>query len=88
VRYYAVDRIEGRIAVLVDDGGMPLDAPRSSLPAGAREGSVLRVPIDRDGNPDWSLVEVDEAERQRRLKEARETLNRLRKRDPGGDIAL
>ena len=49
---------------------------------------MLRVPIDRDGNPIWSSAELDEAKGERRLEEAREALDRLRKNDPGGDIAL
>ena len=86
--HYAVDRMEGRIAVLVADDGTPVDMPIPMLPAGAREGSVLLVPVGSDGTPNWTAAELDEAERGRRLKRARETLDRLRKRDPGGDIAL
>jgi hypothetical protein len=88
VAYYAIDRIEGQIAVLVGDDGMSVDVPKRVLPAGVREGSVLQVQIGKDSTPDWSNAVLDEAERERRVKEGRETLDRLRKRDPGGDITL
>lgn len=86
--YYAVDRIEGNIAVIVGDDGTSVDVPRRTLPAGVREGSVLQVQTGMDGSPDWASAALDEAEQERRVKQARETLDRLRKRDPGGDIAL
>ena len=86
--HYAVDRMEGKIAVLVADDGTAVDVRRPMLPAGAREGSVLLVPVGSDGSPNWTDAELDEAERERRLKRARETLDRLRKRDPGGDVAV
>ncbi len=86
--YYAVDRMEGTVAVLVADDGTTVDVPRRRLPSGVREGSVLQVSVGEDGSLDWSSAELDEAERERRLKRARETLDQLRKRDPGGDIAL
>jgi hypothetical protein len=86
--YYVVDRIEGKIAVLVADNGTAVDVPRGSLPIGVREGSVLQVLAREDGSLDWSGAELDEAERERRLKRAREMLERMRKRDPGGDVTL
>lgn len=85
---FAVDRIEGQIAVVVGDDGKPHDVARSELPGGTREGSVLRVPLLADGSADWSRARLDEAERRRRLAESRERLDRLRSRDPGGDIVL
>jgi len=88
VAYYAVDRIEGKIAVLVADEGTAVDVPKRRLPNGVREGSVLQVPVGDDGSPDWSSAVLDEAERERRVNQARETLDRLRKGDPGGDITL
>jgi DUF3006 family protein len=88
VPHYTVDRMEGKFAVLVGDDGTAVDLPRPMLPTGAREGSVLLVPVDSEGSPDWTCAEIDEAERERRLKRASETLDRLRRRDPGGDIVL
>jgi len=88
VPHYAVDRIEGQVAVLVGDAATTVNVPESMLPPGAGEGSVLHVPLDGDGNPDWSSAVIDEAERERRLKVTRETLRRLRQSDPGGDLTL
>ena len=65
--HYAVDRIEGKIAVLVGDDGTAVDVPMPILPAGAREGSVLLVPgVVRDGvsyDQCWerSIVEIKKA---------------------------
>ncbi len=86
--FYTVDRMEGRIVVLVGDDGVALDVPEETLPVRVREGVVLRVRLGADGTPDWSSATIDPAERERRLKEARDTLNRLRRTDPGGDVVL
>jgi len=83
--YYVVDRIEGRIAVVVADDDRTFDVPRSQLPKGSREGTVLRA---ADDEPDWSKAEIDEAEGHRRVEQSRETLRRLGETDPGGDIEL
>lgn len=85
--FYVVDRIERSVAVVVSDDGRSFDVPRGNLPKGAREGSVLRVEAKGDGI-DWSRAEIDEAERARRLKAARERLDRLGETDGGGDIEL
>ena len=85
--FYTVDRVEGDIAVLVGDDGVVFDVRRNALPVRVREGIVLRVPLS-DRGPDWSSCTIDDAERERRLAEARERLARLRKTDPGGDVVL
>jgi hypothetical protein len=85
---FVVDRIEGRTAVLVPDEGNALDVQVGRLPAGTREGSVLRVPSGRAGGPDWAAAVLDEEERRRRLEEAEAILEELEKRDPGGDVTL
>jgi hypothetical protein len=86
--YYAVDRIEGELVVLVRDSGEEASVPRASLPSAIREGTVLRVPVGERGVPRLDAARVDEAETERRLGEARQILRELRKRDPGGDIEL
>ena len=86
--YCAVDRIEGAIAVLIDDAGDELAVELSELPKGIKEGVVLRVAHDPDGNPVWASAVIDDAEAQRRKSEADEVLRDLRRRDPGGDIEL
>jgi hypothetical protein len=86
--FYTVDRIEATVAVLVGDDGAAIDVPERALPVKVREGVVLRVRLAADGTPAWSSAALDSAERERRLQQARETLNRLRRTDPGGDVVL
>ena len=76
-RFYAVDRLEGSSAMLVDDAGKLVTVPRSRLPKNVAPGDVLRVP-ERHGTPDWGTSVVDTRETERRGEE-------LNKRDPGGD---
>jgi hypothetical protein len=86
--WYAVDRIERGLVVLLDDSGDEASMAIERLPGGLVEGSVLRVPLAAEGGPDWDRARIDRAETQRRLREAREILSELRKRDPGGDVEL
>src|SRR5438552_1580741 len=86
--FYAVDRLEGRVVVLIDDDGTTIERDRGALPKGTREGSVIRVSLGADGDPDWISAALDEKERQRRLKKAKDQLRKLSDRDPGGDITL
>ncbi len=84
-----IDRIEGTVAVLEDDQGGGITLPLDRLPAGSwTEGTVIRVPLDAMGRPDWRAAQPDHAETRRRLDEAAETLKRLREQDPGGDVKL
>jgi hypothetical protein len=85
--FYTVDRMEGNIAVLVGDDGVGVDVRRDALRVRVREGMVLRVPLC-DHGPDWSSCTIDDAERERRVAEARARLVRLRNTDPGGDVVL
>ena len=83
-----MDRVEGSTAVLVrDEDERTEDVPVGALPAGSREGSVLRVP-EMGGRPDWTAAVLDEDARRARLREAEDVLARLRQRDPGGDVNL
>ena len=86
--FYSVDRLERAVAVLVGDDGVGLDVLKRTLPVTVRGGVVLRVRLDADGTPDWSSATIDDAERERRLREARDRLERLRGTDPGGDVLL
>ena len=86
--FFSVDRLERAVAVLVGDDGAGLDVLKQTLPVKVREGVVLRVRLDAAGNPDWSSATIDDAERERRLQEARERRERLRGTDPGGDVVL
>ena len=86
--FWVVDRVEGCIAVLIRDAEERAeDVPIETLPAGSREGAVLRVP-EAEGRPDWGAAVLDEGARQARLREAEDVLRRLRGRDPGGDVEL
>lgn len=88
VERWVVDRLEGRVAVLVSDDGSSAEVDRARLPEGAAEGTVVRVTRDDVGEIRWSEAVVDEEATTARLDEAREILGELKKRDPGGDVVL
>jgi len=73
-RYYAVDQINGQIAVLADDEGRNVALPLARLPKGVAAGCVLSIRLDNAGTPAWSSAEIDEEEAQRRSAET-ERLN-------------
>jgi len=88
-RIWVVDRVSREIASLVEDeSGTTRDVPRRDLPHDIREGDVLRVPDDVSREPDWRAATADESLRRERMEEARAALERLRRRDPGGDVEL
>jgi len=84
--FYVVDRIEGTIAVLIDDDGRPASVPLERLPSGVEEGVVLRVTLASANVPNWSHAAIDQTETRRRKQEAEELLAKLEDRDPGGEI--
>jgi hypothetical protein len=88
VAFYAVDRLERNIVVLVSDTGETIDMPRVELPVGVREGAVLRVRFGAQNLPDWSSAVIDQDEEKRRLREAKRMLDEMKRSDPGGDITL
>jgi len=49
---------------------------------------VLRVRFGAQNLPDWSSAVIDKEEERRRLREAKEMLDDLKRSDPGGDIKL
>jgi hypothetical protein len=85
---WAVDRFEAQVAVLVSDSGDVLEVARSLLPPGSRVGAVLRIARRADGDIAWGATVVDEEAIRQRLAESEGVLEELRRRDPGGDIAL
>jgi hypothetical protein len=88
-RSYAVDRIEGDRAILIGDhDARSVEVPVTSLSNRLREGMVLTVPLDARGRPDWGRVEREEGEERRRLAEGKARIERLKRRDPGGDIGV
>lgn len=86
---FVVDRREGDFLVLVDEAGTAIAVERDRIaPANRVDGAVLRVPFDSEGSPRWSDAVRDRDEEDRRLDEARARVERLRRSDPGGDVAL
>ena len=85
---WVVDRIEGSVAVLVSDDGQTVNVDRTDLVQTVTEGDVLRIDVSDDPRRDWSNARVLRAETQERRDAAEAQLNRLRKRDPGGDVEL
>ncbi|MFM8567089.1 MAG: hypothetical protein ACKOCV_05330 [Gemmatimonadota bacterium] len=90
---YAVDRNEGAgaapIVVLVADGdGAVVEVSKAALGRSAVEGAILSVPLRADGTPEWASAARDPAEEARRRAAAADTLARLRRKDPGGDLTL
>jgi hypothetical protein len=85
---WVVDRFEGDLAILVSDDGEVVETARKLLPRGSRVGVVLRVSRDADGELEWGEGSVDDEATRERRAEAEGILEELRKRDPGGDVAL
>ncbi len=79
--FFAIDRIEGVTAVVQGDDGKDHAVPFGALPPTSQEGSVLRVDLDDQGDPDWNTARVDEQETHRRIAEARARIEELRNRD-------
>ena len=85
-RLYVVDRIEGTIAVLIDDDGRSASVPLERLPSGVEEGIVLRVILASANVPNWSHAAIDQTETKRRRREVEELRAKLEDRDPAGGI--
>lgn len=86
---FVVDRKEGKYLWLIrDDDATAVRILASDLNFRVEDGACLWVMVDQAGEPDWASARLDRALEEQRLKEARERLERLRKRDPGGDVAL
>ena len=66
-----VDRIDNKLAVLVDDTNRAYNVSSAILRRGCRaEGAVLDAPIDDDGTPRWGDARRNWDEERRRLKAA------------------
>ena len=73
-----LDRIEGNIAVFVDDGGETCQLPASALPDGAAEGDVFRLSGSLyDGAP---VLEPDHAETAEREERISALFNKLKRK--------
>ena len=87
-KHYVVDRVQKGVAVLIGDDGDEVALPVHRLHCQVGEGTVLRVPLGGDNQPELLRAVVDEAERKRRTEAAAAALEELRKRDPGADVTL
>lgn len=85
---WVIDDIESGVARLEDQGGRFFEVPASWLPLGAAAADVLLVSVTSTDHGAALTLRRDEGETQRRLEEAEDRLQRLRKRDPGGNINL
>ena len=66
-----VDRIDNKLAVLVDDNNRVYNVSAAILRRGCRaEGAVLDAPLDDDGRPLWGDARRNWDEERRRLKAA------------------
>jgi hypothetical protein len=90
---WAVDGIEEGMARIEEDGAGVITVPVCLLPAGVREGQILRV-TSVPGEKGTLVVTVaaDEAATAESLAKSKSTMAgamaRSRKRDAGGDVAL
>lgn len=89
-RTYVVDRIESGVAAMVpdDDAFAPEDVPVRRFGWRVSEGDVVRVPVRAEGSLAWNEASADPQQRAERIEQAEARLERLKKRDPGGDVIL
>ncbi len=84
-RFYTVERIERRVAVLVC-GSDRVIVPLDQLPKSLEEGGILGVRIDADGSPDWRSTQLDPAEHELWKQEAGKLLaEAIAKETSGGE---
>ena len=87
-RIWAVDRIEGDIAVLVSDAdSRAVQVSLTKLPEGTEEKSILHV-FERRDQPVWNSAVLDESIEIEKESELEEIVEDLKQRDPGGDIEI
>jgi hypothetical protein len=90
---WRIDGIEEGVARVEEDGERMITLPRHLLPAGAREGQVVRVTRTATGRGSVTLtMTVDDAattaETDRSRAQTSAILARSKKRDPGGNVSL
>ena len=87
-RIWAVDRIEGEVAVLVSDtNNRIVEVSLKKLPKGTKEKSILHV-FERRDQPVWGSAVLDESIEAQKESEAEGIVQDLKQRDPGGDITI
>lgn len=87
---WVIDRFEGDLAVVEVDGEHVLDVPRWMLPDGAGEDDVIAVEVRPGTDDERAIVElrVDPEATAAAREEAAQLIERLRRKDPGGDVVL
>ena len=78
---WVIDSIEEHVASIEVDAGQMITLPQSLLPAGAKQGDVLRVSIELDPAATKQAMADSAAQ-------VKKGMDASRKRDPGGDIKL
>jgi hypothetical protein len=85
---FVVDRREGDTLVVEDANGDLRDVPARELPRSCRsEGVVMDVPVV-GGSPQWGQAVRNRTEERRRVTDLTKRMEKLRRRDPGGDVEL
>jgi hypothetical protein len=89
---WTIDSIEEGIARIEEDGTRIIHVPDYLLPAGAREGHILRVTRKRGRGRVELTIEIDEAATTAALAKSKAQTAAImaasKKRDPGGDVSL
>ena len=91
---WSIDSIEEGMARIEEDGGRMLTVPVAMLPAGAKEGQLLRVTLSKGagGEAVPISITIDHAATAAALKKSAattaEAMKNSAKRDPGGDVIL
>jgi hypothetical protein len=83
-----VDRHEGEITVVELDGQCFADVPRWMLPRAARGDDVLVVRVETEADRAVVTITRDVDATARAKDAARAAVDRLRQRNPGGDVTL
>ena len=83
-----VDRHEEERTVVEADGAGFFDVPRWLLPRATRGDDVLAVTVDVEADRAVITLVRDAAATARARAEAAEAVERLKRRDPGGDVQL
>ena len=83
-----VDRHEDARTVVEVDGAGFFDLPRWALPRGTRGDDVLAVTVEADADRAVITVVRDQDATARARAEATAAVQRLKRRDPGGDVQL
>ena len=91
---WSIDSIEEGKARIEEDGGRMLTVPVAMLPAGAKEGQLLRVTMSAahgEESVPTSII-IDHAATAAAMKKSAATtaqaMKNSAKRDPGGDVTL